>query len=142
MRVARTFKDFILVAAAVFLVTPLNALMASQRQDTPATTRDCPYRVQSVPLQATRCPYYTSDLTSDLEPALVLVEPARAEAGALERERPRRVSLSTARLQWRDALICVTTRAGWPPRMSWQSASRCASGSLSKSCCKAVHSAG
>jgi hypothetical protein len=103
MRVARTFKDFILVAAAVFLVTPLNALMASQRQDTLATTRDGPYCAQRVPRQATRCPY----CTSDFEPALVRVEPARAKAGPLERERPRRVSLSTARLQWRDALICA-----------------------------------
>jgi hypothetical protein len=88
VRVVRTFKDFILVAAAVFLVPPLNALMASQRIVTPATTRDCPYCVHSVPLQATRCPY----CTSDPEPALVRVEPARAKAGPLERECPRRVS--------------------------------------------------
>ena len=86
--VARTFKDFILVATAVLVVKPCHALMASQRKDTPATTRDRPYGVQSVPLQATRCPY----CTSGLEPALVLVEPAHTEAGPLERERPRRIS--------------------------------------------------
>jgi hypothetical protein len=84
-----TFKDFILVATAVVVVKPRHALMASQRQDTPATPRDRPYGVQRVPLQASRCPSCTSDLAS----ALVRVEPAHAEAGPLERERPRRVSL-------------------------------------------------
>jgi hypothetical protein len=75
-----TFKDFILGATAVLVVKPRHALMASQGQDTPATTRDRPYGVQRVPLQATRCPSCTSDLAS----ALVRVEPARAEAGPLE----------------------------------------------------------
>jgi hypothetical protein len=41
----RTFKHFILVAAAVLVLKPRNALLASQRRDTPATTRDRPYRV-------------------------------------------------------------------------------------------------
>jgi hypothetical protein len=86
--VPRTFKDFILVATAVLVVKPRRALMASQRRDTPATTRDRSYGVQRVPLQVTRCPY----CTSDLESALVCVEPAHAEAGPLARERPRRVS--------------------------------------------------
>jgi hypothetical protein len=86
---ARTFKDVIVVAAAVFFVVvkPLNALMASQTKDTPATTCKCPYCMHSVPLQATRCP----SCTCDLEPALVCVEQACAEARALERERARRV---------------------------------------------------
>jgi hypothetical protein len=34
--IPRTFKHFILVAAAVLVVKPRNALMASQRKDTPA----------------------------------------------------------------------------------------------------------
>ena len=85
--VPRTFKDFILVATAVLVGKPRKALMASQRKGTPATTRDRPYGVQRVPLQATRCPY----CTSDVELALVRVERACAEAGPCERERPRRV---------------------------------------------------
>jgi hypothetical protein len=44
--VARTFKDFILGAAAVFVVKPRNAVMASQRKATPATTRDRPRRAK------------------------------------------------------------------------------------------------
>ena len=40
--VVRTFKDSILVATAVFVVKPCHALMASQRKDTPATTRTGP----------------------------------------------------------------------------------------------------
>jgi hypothetical protein len=86
---ACTFKDFIVVAAAVFFVVvkPVNALMASQAKDTPATTRNCPYCMHSVPLQTTRCP----SCTCDVEPALVRVEPACAEAGALDQERARRV---------------------------------------------------
>jgi hypothetical protein len=79
--IPRTFKHFILGAAAVWVLKPRNALMASQRKDTPATTRDCPYCRHSVPLQATRRPSRTADLLS----ALVLVEPAYAEAGPLER---------------------------------------------------------
>lgn len=79
--VARTFKDFILVAAAVFVVKPRHALMASRRKGTPATARDCPYSEQRVSLQATRCPY----CTATLESALVRVEPAYAEAGPVER---------------------------------------------------------
>ena len=86
--VARTFKDFILGAAAVFVVKPRNALMASQRTGTPATTRDRPYCVLRVPFQATRGPC----CTSDLESALVRVEPARAEASPLVWERSWRVS--------------------------------------------------
>jgi large conductance mechanosensitive channel len=61
--IPRTFKHFILGAAAVLVLKPRNALLASQRQDTPATTRDCPYYVQSVPLRATRCPYCTPILS-------------------------------------------------------------------------------
>jgi hypothetical protein len=76
-----TFKDSILVAAAVFVVKPRHALMASQRKGTPATARDRPYSEQRVSLQATRCPSCTANLAS----ALVRVEPAYVEVGALER---------------------------------------------------------
>jgi hypothetical protein len=67
---------------------PHHALMASQRKDTPATTRDRPYGVHKAPFQAMCCP----SCTSDLESALVGVEPAGAEANRLEREHSRRVS--------------------------------------------------
>jgi hypothetical protein len=78
--VACTFKDSILVAAAV-VVTPCTALMASQRNGTPATARDRPHSKQSVSLQATRRPYCTANLKS----ALVRGEPADAQASPFER---------------------------------------------------------
>jgi hypothetical protein len=85
---SRTFKDFTLGAAVVLVGKPHHALMASQRKDTPATTRDRPYGVHRAPFQAMCCP----SCTSDLESALVGVEPAGAEANRLEREHSRRVS--------------------------------------------------
>jgi large conductance mechanosensitive channel len=53
--------DFVIVAFAVFLlVRQINRLNAAP--PTTPTTRPCPYCVQSIPVQATRCPHCTSQL--------------------------------------------------------------------------------
>lgn len=58
--------SFLVIAAAVFffVVTPVNRLMALRKTETPVLpeTRDCPYCLSSVPLQATRCAFCTSEL--------------------------------------------------------------------------------
>ncbi len=64
---------FVLVAAAIFLfvVKPVNKLMASKKTEAPVvkTTRDCPACLSAIPLAATRCAFCTSE-----------VAPAPAEA--------------------------------------------------------------
>lgn len=60
--------SFLVIAAAVFffVVKPVNALMNLRKTETPVlpTTRDCPYCLSSVPLQATRCAFCTSELNA------------------------------------------------------------------------------
>lgn len=54
-----TIIDFVIVALAIFLVIKqLNRL----KKPPPATTKDCPYCLMSVPLNATRCGHCTSEL--------------------------------------------------------------------------------
>ena len=58
-----TIIDFLIVSFAVFLlVKQVNRL---KRQPAPAApnTRECPYCFSSIPLQASRCPQCTSQLT-------------------------------------------------------------------------------
>lgn len=57
--------SFLIVAAVLyfFVVRPVTALMTRfkpKEVETPPATRDCPYCLQSIPLQATRCAYCTS----------------------------------------------------------------------------------
>ncbi|MGE5233542.1 MAG: large conductance mechanosensitive channel protein MscL [Acidobacteriota bacterium] len=57
-----TIINFVIVAAAIFLV-----VRAANRLQKPApvvapTTKDCPYCLSSVPLKATRCAHCTSQL--------------------------------------------------------------------------------
>ena len=57
--------NFAIVALAVFLlVKQMNRLFAKEDApaDEDATTRDCPYCLQTVPINATRCAYCTSEL--------------------------------------------------------------------------------
>lgn len=58
--------SFLIVALVIyfFVVRPVNALMALYKKGQPEniTTKDCPYCLSSVPLQATRCAYCTSQL--------------------------------------------------------------------------------
>ncbi len=57
--------SFLIVALVLyfFVVRPVNTLMARYKPkevEVPPTTRGCPYCLQSIPLQATRCAFCTS----------------------------------------------------------------------------------
>ena len=58
--------SFLIVAFVVyfFVVRPVNGLMSLYKKGQPeaVTTKECPYCISNVPLQATRCPYCTSAL--------------------------------------------------------------------------------
>jgi large conductance mechanosensitive channel len=58
---------FLIIAAVIYylVVMPVNSLMARYKKgpEEPATTKDCPYCLSAVPLQATRCAFCTSDLS-------------------------------------------------------------------------------
>ena len=58
---------FLIIALVIyyFVVLPVNALLARfkpKEVEAPPATRDCPYCLSSVPVQATRCAYCTSPL--------------------------------------------------------------------------------
>ena len=59
--------NFLIMAFVVFLLVRLmNKLMALGKKETPPpapATHKCPYCVSDIPLQATRCPACTSQLT-------------------------------------------------------------------------------
>jgi large conductance mechanosensitive channel len=59
-----TVLDFIIVAFVIFLLVRQVNRMRREREAPPAepTTRECPYCLSTVPLQATRCPHCTSEL--------------------------------------------------------------------------------
>lgn len=55
---------FLIVAFVVFLLVRwFNKLAAKPAPAGPPTTKDCPYCFSSIPIQATRCPQCTSELT-------------------------------------------------------------------------------
>jgi large conductance mechanosensitive channel len=59
-----TLLDFLLVSFAVFLmVRQINRLKAKPAE-VAVTTKECPYCISLVPLQAKRCPQCTSQLAS------------------------------------------------------------------------------
>jgi large conductance mechanosensitive channel len=57
---------FLMIAAAIFflVIKPLNWLMARRKQELPPdpTTRECPYCISEIPIQATRCAYCTAEV--------------------------------------------------------------------------------
>jgi large conductance mechanosensitive channel len=59
-----TVISFLLIAVSVFflIVRPVNWLMERRKTDTPVeeTTRDCPFCLSKIPIQATRCAFCTS----------------------------------------------------------------------------------
>ena len=59
--------NFVILAFVVFLmVKGINKMMSRKRQDeqAPVDTKACPHCLTQVPLQATRCPACTSDISS------------------------------------------------------------------------------
>lgn len=79
--------SFLIVAFVLyfFIVRPVTALMARYKPkevEAPPTTRDCPYCLQSIPLQATRCAYCTSPVPPvDQRGNPVPVQSGRAASG-------------------------------------------------------------
>ena len=57
-----TILDFVIVALAVFLVIRQINRMKRQETPPPANTRNCPYCISVIDLQATRCPNCTSEI--------------------------------------------------------------------------------
>ncbi len=63
-----TVINFLIVAFAVFLLIR-NINRFKRGKEAPATTKDCPYCITSIPIQATRCPNCTSELKRAKEAA-------------------------------------------------------------------------
>jgi large conductance mechanosensitive channel len=57
-----TVIDFVIVAFVVFLLVRQVNRMRSAPPPSPPSTRDCPYCLTAVPLQASRCGHCTSEL--------------------------------------------------------------------------------
>jgi len=57
-----TILDFVIVAFVIFLVVRQMNKLKKTEPAAPATTKDCPYCLSSIPLKATRCPNCTSEL--------------------------------------------------------------------------------
>ncbi len=58
----QTVVDFLIVAFCIFLmVKQVNKLKAKPQPETP-TSRNCPHCISSISIQATRCPFCTSEL--------------------------------------------------------------------------------
>ena len=56
--------SFLIVAFAVFLlIRSINSLRRN-KEEAPATTKECPFCVSSIPVKAVRCPACTSELPS------------------------------------------------------------------------------
>jgi large conductance mechanosensitive channel len=58
--------SFLIIAAVIYylIVIPYTKLMSLRKTETPVepVTRDCPYCFSSIPMQATRCPFCTSEV--------------------------------------------------------------------------------
>ncbi|HLV79949.1 MAG TPA: large conductance mechanosensitive channel protein MscL [Chthonomonadaceae bacterium] len=72
--------SFLIIAFVIFffVVRPVNWLMSRRKTETPVdpTTRECPFCLSSIPVQATRCAFCTSEVT----PAQAVLS-AEAKAG-------------------------------------------------------------
>jgi len=59
-----TIINFVIVAFALFiLIRQINRFVKCKTQEKKEETKDCPYCFSSMPLQATRCPACTSQLS-------------------------------------------------------------------------------
>jgi large conductance mechanosensitive channel len=61
-----TIISFIIIAFAVFLVIKGINRMKQEKKAPPAelTTKNCPFCLSTIPIQASRCPHCTSQLTA------------------------------------------------------------------------------
>ena len=59
-----TLIDFLLVAFAVFLLIRQVNRLKAKPAEVAVTTKECPYCISLVPLQAKRCPHCTSQLVN------------------------------------------------------------------------------
>jgi len=60
-----TILDFVIIAFALFLIVrQINRLQRQKEEEKPAepTTKQCPYCMTEIPVEATRCPHCTSHL--------------------------------------------------------------------------------
>ena len=57
-----TIIDFVIVAFCMFLLVKAMNRMKAAPEPTPATTKECPFCISTIPLKATRCPQCTSEL--------------------------------------------------------------------------------
>jgi len=59
-----TVVDFVLVAAVIFMLIKVSQRAQAGRADqpAPATAKDCPFCLSSIPIKATRCAFCTSQL--------------------------------------------------------------------------------
>jgi len=57
-----TVINFVIVAAAIFMVVRAASRLQKPAPAAAPTTKDCPYCLSSVPLKATRCAHCTSQL--------------------------------------------------------------------------------
>lgn len=61
-----TVIDFVIVAFAIFLLVRQVNRLQRKEEEKPAepTTKECPYCLSTIPIEATRCPHCTSDLAA------------------------------------------------------------------------------
>jgi large conductance mechanosensitive channel len=55
--------NFLIVAFCIFFVVKAMNKMKRPAPDAPATAKDCPACAMTIPIQATRCPHCTTELT-------------------------------------------------------------------------------
>ncbi len=59
-----TLVDFLIVAAVIFLIVRAAQRLEALKEEAPepASTKECPHCISTIPIKATRCPYCTSQL--------------------------------------------------------------------------------
>ncbi len=60
-----TIINFVIVAFAIFMVVKNMNRLKRQEPAPEPTTKECPYCLSAIPLNATRCPFCTSELETD-----------------------------------------------------------------------------
>ncbi|HTI04015.1 MAG TPA: large conductance mechanosensitive channel protein MscL [Gemmatimonadales bacterium] len=58
-----TIVTFVIVAFVIYLIVKSVTRLGPKKADTPATTKDCPYCLSKIPLNAKKCAFCTADLS-------------------------------------------------------------------------------